>query len=180
MVPDMTSRFFCAALLTAIIALPSVAQDDNAGKKRAKRGQQNNVATQMLKQLEDLQLTDEQVAKLKEHAKVASAKMKEIRDEAGITPELMKKRLEAQKSMKDSDKKGKELAAAINEAAGYNEAQVAATTKMNAVRNELKKQIIAMLSDEQKAKLSPAFKRGTASKGGAAKGKKNRKKKDNE
>jgi len=166
--------------MTAIMTVPSVAQDENTSKKRGKRGQQNNVANQMLKQLEDIELTDEQVAKIKEHGKVASAKMKEIRDEAGITAEVMKKRMEAQKSLKDSGKKGKELTAAINEAAGYNEAQVAATVKMNEVRNELKKKIIEMLSDEQKAKLSTAFKRGTAPKRGAAKGKKNRKKKENE
>ena len=49
---------------------------------------------------------------------VAAAEMKAAREEAGITPELMKKLAEAQKALKDSEKKGKDRMAAIHEAAG--------------------------------------------------------------
>ena len=129
----MKSKLFGAAVMAAIMAVPAFAQDDTATKKKGQRDQQN-VAMQTIKQLEEVKLTDEQVAKIKELGKTVNAKMKELRDEAGITPALLKKRAEAQKSMKDSDKKGKDLQAAINEAAGFTEAQSAAIAKVNEAR----------------------------------------------
>ena len=174
----MKSKLFGAALMAAVLAVPASAQDDVATKKKQRgRAGQDNVAAQVIKQLEEAKLTDEQVAKIKELGKTAGAKMKAIRDEAGITPELTKKRLEAQKSLKDSGKKGKELVAAINEAAGYNEAQAAAAVKMNDARTAFQKQVVALLTDAQKENLPMALKRATAAKDsdGAAKKKKKNK-----
>ena len=167
----MKSKLFGAAVMAAIMAVPAFAQDDTATKKKGQRDQQN-VAMQTIKQLEEVKLTDEQVAKIKELGKTANAKMKELRDEAGITPALLKKRAEAQKSMKDSDKKGKDLQAAINEAAGFTEAQSAAIAKVNEARTAFQKQVVALLTDEQKEKLPQAMKRAANAKGGKGKGKK--------
>ena len=99
-----------------------------------------------------------------------------MRDEAGITPALMKKRVEAQKSLKDSVKKGKELQAAINEAAGFTEAQSAAFAKVAEARTAFQKQVIALLTDEQKENLPQAMKRLSAADSGKAKGKGKKKK----
>ncbi|QDV57259.1 hypothetical protein [Rosistilla oblonga] len=109
-------------VMLAVIALPAVAEEEKAGKGKAKKGGRN-VATQILKQLADVDLTDEQTEKIKAAGKVASVEMAKIRDEAGITGELMKKRAEAAKSLADSDKKGKQRNDAINEAAGLTKPQ---------------------------------------------------------
>ena len=168
----MNLKLVGAAVLAAVMVVPAVADDEaTAKKKKGKRGQQNNVAAQLLKQLEPVELTADQIAKAKELGKAAAAKMKEIREEAGITDELTKKRAEAAKSMRDSDKKGKELAAAINEAAGLSEGQVAAMAKFTEVRMKFQKDVVALLTDEQKENLPERLQRA-GKKGGKGKGKK--------
>lgn len=172
----MKSRLFGAAMMAAIIAVPVFAQDDAATKKGKGKRAQQDVAAQLIKQLEEVKLTDEQVAKIKELGKKANTGMKTLRDEAGITPELVKKRTEAQKSLKDSGKKGKELTAAINEAAGFSTAQAAAMEKVAAARVAFQKEVIKMLSDEQKEKLPQVLKRVAET---APKAKARKKKQDN-
>lgn len=171
--PAMKLKLAATALLAALMVAPAIADDEAKTKQRKKRAARNNAATQLIKQLEPVALTEEQIAKIKELGKAAGAKMKEIRDEAGITMEVTKKRTQAAKSMKDSDKKGKELQAAINKAAGLSEAQVAGLAKQNEVRTQLRKDVVALLSDEQKEKLPKQMQR--AAKAGAKK-KRNKKK----
>ena len=172
----MKLKMVGAALLAAVMVVPVSAADDDAKKKRAgKRGQQN-AATQLLKQLKEVGLTDEQVEKTKELGKTAAASMKQIRDDVGITAELTKKRAEVQKAMKDSGKKGKELVAAINKEAGLSDEQAAALIRVNQVRQKFHKDVIALLTDEQKTKLPERLQR--AAKAGE-KGKGKKKKKDN-
>lgn len=175
----MKSRLFGVALMAAMMVVPALAQDDAATKKkRAQQRGQQNVTAMLLKQLEAVKLTDEQVSKIKELGKTATAKMNAIREEAGITPELMKKRTEAQKALQESGKKGKELQAAINKEAGLNEAQIAAQQKTAEVRTTLQKQVIALLTDEQKEKLPQNLKR-VAGAGENAKAKQRKKKQEN-
>ena len=168
-------KYVGAALLAALMVAPVMAQDDAAKKKRRQRGQRNNVATQLLKQLEPVGLTDEQVTKIKELGKVAVAKMKEIRDKAGITAEVTKKRAAATKSLKDSDKKGKELQAAINKEAGLTEAQAAAWVNQSEYRMKFQRDVVALLSDEQKEKL-PKRLQSAANAGNKGKGARKKKK----
>jgi hypothetical protein len=111
--------------------------------------------------------------------KAFSAKMKAMRDEAGITPELVKKRMEVQKSMKDSGKKGKELMAAVNEAAGYSETQTAALKQINDARVVFHTGVVALLTDEQKENLPERLQKMTKS-GKDGDAKKKRRKKKNE
>lgn len=145
--------------MTLLIS-PCLADEDSEKKKRGQRNR-GNAATQLLTQLKDLNLTDDQVAKVKELHKESLGKAKEIRETAGITPELVKKRAEVQKKLRGSDKKGKELLNLINSEAGYNKEQIEATAKINALRLEMKKKVVALCSDEQKAKIPANFIRGT-------------------
>ncbi|MCA9138536.1 MAG: hypothetical protein KDB00_17315 [Planctomycetales bacterium] len=166
-----------ALLCTTVV----VAQDAPDKKKKSADGAgRPNAAATILKQLKDAELTDEQTAKIQELAKKSMAEMRAIRKEAGITPEIMKKRTEAQKELKDSGKKPAEMFAAVNEKAGLNEAQIAAIKKTDASRAALLKDAVALLSDEQKAKLpkrvTQAGKQGDAKKADAAKGKNKKKK----
>lgn len=149
--------------LAAMIVTPALGDDEAAPKKRkrnASRARQN-VATMLIKQLEPVGLSEQQTAKIKELGEKATKEMKSIREAAGITPELLKKRGEIQRSMKDSELKRKELIAAINEKAGFSEAHAQAMVKTNAVRSKFQKEVIATLSDEQKEKLPQALKRHT-------------------
>jgi hypothetical protein len=168
----MSIKVLGAALLAAVMTVSVQGADEVAGKKEGKgAGQDQNVAAQLVKQLQDVNLTEEQTAKIKELGKAMAAKMKTLRDDAGITAELMKKRTDAQKALKDSGQKGKELAAAIDKEAGLSEAQAAAMAKIAALRQQFQREAIGLLTDEQKAKLPAALQRVIKAKG-EARGKK--------
>ncbi len=168
----MKFKSLAVVALAALIVTPAFAQDDAKSKRKGKQNRRQNVATALVKQLEPVGLSDDQVAKIKQLGEKAAAEMKSIRDAAGITAELTKKRAEVQKSMKESDKKGKELIAAINEAAGFTAAHAEGLKKANAVRMKFQKDVIALLSDEQKEKLPERLQR--ALKAGQRKAKTNK------
>lgn len=142
-------------VMLSVIAMPLAAdeKEDKAKGKGKNRQRGQNVASQLLKQLSDVGLSEEQTEKIKAAGQSVNTEMAKIRSEAGITPELMKKRAEATKSLADSDKKGKERAAAIDEAAGLSKPQIEAMNKLNAVRMKYVRTVVAMLTDEQKEKL---------------------------
>ncbi len=148
-----------ALTLAALMVAPALAQDEAKSRKKNARAGNNGAATQLIKLLKPVGLTDDQVTKIKELGKGVSIEMKKIRDDAGITAELTKKRAEVQKSMKDSDKKGKELLDAINEKSGFTAAQAAGLKKATAVRNKFRASVVALLTDDQKTKLPPRLQR---------------------
>jgi hypothetical protein len=155
----MHTQLSTLTLVTVLLAPAAFAQNSDAeGKKGKGKGQAALSATaQLLKQMESAGLTDEQTAKIKEMGKKAEEEIKKLHAEAELTPALLKKRREAQASMKDSDKKGKARVQAIDAAAGLNEKQAAAVAKANALRTKLKTDAVKLLSDEQKSKLPEAF-----------------------
>lgn len=166
------------ALTVALAICTSVGAADAPEKKKKKNaGNRNNPAMNIMKQLADVELTEEQQSKIKEMAKESMAALKAAQKEAGITPEVMKKRAAAQKELKDSGVKGKELAQAINEKAGLTEAQAAGMAKISELRSTMMKGAIALLTDEQKAKLPERMARmAKAGKAGKGKGKKKKEK----
>lgn len=170
----MKFRMLMVAAVAAMLVIPAVA--DDAKKERKKKGSKGarTAAMQMMKQLEVVGLTDEQTTKLKELGATADEAMEALRNEAGLTKELVKKRTDAQKELKGSGKKGKELAAAVNEKAGLTEQQAAAFASLNAARMKFHKEVVGMLTDEQKAKLPEKMMRMMKS----GKGKKGKKKKN--
>lgn len=130
--------------LTFIVAAPLSAADTvtNAPQK-------NPMAKAMLKKLEKAELTDEQVAKImKATEKVAALYQKGI-----YTPEQKKAYAEAIKKAKAEGKTGKELAAAVKEAIKLTPQQVAARKEWQRAYSAMKKEVLGMLTDEQKAKL---------------------------
>ena len=169
----MNFKVFGALALAALIAIPAIAQDDASGEKKKKKGNRNqqNAASQLLKQLDDLGLSDDQIAKIKEIGKEVGAKMRQIRTDAGITTELTKKRAEVVKAMKDSEQKGAELMAAINKEAGFSEAQEAALKLMNELRQKFNKDVVGLLTDEQKKNLPVRLKRAAGGNKGKGMGK---------
>ncbi len=148
----MVQKLFLMAVVSAMMVLPSAAEDEKKKKRQGNRGN-NRVVAQFMKQLEPAKLTDEQIAKVKELGKEAMTAMTALRKEVELSPELQKKRAEVMKTMKDSELKGKERAAAINKEAGLSEKQAAALVKVNETRLAFQRKIYGMLSDEQKAAL---------------------------
>lgn len=147
--------------LAAMIAVPAFADDSDAKKEKKSKGKRGaNPAAQLIKKLGDIGLTDAQKAKIQELAKASQAEAKKLQEAGGITAELLKKRRDAQAKLKDSDKKGKERMAEINAAAGFTEAHAEVMKKVNALRGKMMKDVIAMLTDEQKAKLPKGLTRG--------------------
>ena len=174
----MNFKVFGVFALATMISIPALAADDAKEKKKKGNRGQANAAGQLLKQLKDVGLSDEQIAKVKELGTEAAAKMKKIKDDAGITLELTKKRQEIAKAMADSEKKGAELAAAINKEAGFSDAHAKALKLVNEVRMEFHKSVVALLDDGQKAKLPARMQRFTGgNKGKKKKGGKGDKKK---
>ena len=160
-----------ALMFTTVV----VAQDAPEKKKKRAAAGGNNAVANVLKQLKDVGLTDEQKTKIEAMAKKSMTAMRAARKEAGITPELMKKRMAAQKELQKSGKKGAELIASVNEKAGLTEAQAKFFKKSTESRAALLKGAFALLTDEQKEKLPARIKRMAS--GGEEKGKGKGKKK---
>lgn len=165
--------------LAAMLSVPALAADEDAKKeKRGKKGAANrNPAAAFMKQLEPVGLTQEQSAKITEMGKAMAKASKEIRDEAKLTNDVMKKRTAAMKEVREAGKvKGRDaIAKAVNEKAGLSESQAAAIAKTSELRAKFQKDVMALLTDEQKAKLPKQMQRAAK---GAAKGKGKKKKKD--
>ena len=154
----MKMKFFGMLALVALVVSPSFA-DDNGKRKNKRKKQARGMAVQLINKLDAVQLTDDQAAKVNELGKKADAKAKDIREEFELTRELMRKRAQAQRELKEAGKKGKELFAAINERVGITEDQVKGLKQINAVRAQLQKDVIALLSEEQKEALPDRMKR---------------------
>ena len=172
----MSTKIFCLAF-AVMFASVAVADDEPAKKKRRATNPRNNMVTAVMKQLEKAELTDEQKTKIQELAKKSMAQLKEARQAAGITPELMKKRAAAMKELRETGEKKKlvELTAEANKKAGVTEQQAEVFKKSNAARAALIKSAVALLSDEQKEKLPKQLLRGRNA-GQQAKGKRAKKK----
>lgn len=166
----MTRMCLLVCWVALLVAPALAAEEENEKKKPAQKGQRSG-ATQILTQLKEVGLTDEQVTKVKALSKETNAKMKSLRTKVGITPELMKKRAELQKKLRESGKKGGELLENLNRESGFDDKQSQAVKEMNQLRQKLRAEIVSLLTKEQKAKLPEGFSRGLNPKGKAAKGK---------
>tara|TARA_R110002049_G_scaffold27321_2_gene94367 strand:- start:646887 stop:647408 length:522 start_codon:yes stop_codon:yes gene_type:complete len=168
----MKLRMLSLFAIAAMMVCPTFAADEaKKGKKGNRQAGRQNVAAALMKQLAEVGLTDEQKTKITEMGKKAGAEIKAIREEAGFTADLSKKLAETQRSMKDSEKKGKDRMAAIHEAAGLSEAQIASLKKANEVRGKFQKDVVALLTAEQKTKLPEQLSR-TMNRGKKGQGKK--------
>lgn len=162
-----------ALLFTTVV----VAEDAPAKKKKDRAGRQS-AAANVLKQLKDVNLTAEQKTKIQALAKKSRADMQAAREAVGITAAMMKKRYAAIKELKESGKKPAEIFAAVNKTMALTDAQAKVLKAANGSRADLLKNAVALLTDEQKAKLPEGLLK-RATRGGDAKGKgKGKKKKD--
>ena len=142
-----TITILSACLLTVAFVAPAVAADK---KKKAPTA---------VKVPKGIELTADQKTKLDALNKEFGPKLAECRAKANsiVTKDQKKARSEAFKKAKADGKEGKELKAAANAALAITadqKAQQAETKKaMAALNKEIKTQFVALLNDEQKAKL---------------------------
>ena len=141
-------RTLLTLALAVVIASPLLAGEG----KRKKAAKVADPAAGILKSLEKAELTPEQVTKIKELAGAAAEKIKAAEDKAPLTPEQKKARQEAQAKAKADGKTGKEAQAAVDEAVKLTDEQKAAQKEANEVRAGLRKEAVALLTPEQKAK----------------------------
>ncbi|MCS7468901.1 hypothetical protein NZK35_19790 [Stieleria sp. ICT_E10.1] len=153
-----------------VLSTAAIAEDAPEKKRKNNTAARKAPAANVLNQLKDVGLTDEQKTEIQAMAKKTAAETQAALKEAGITPEIMKKRVAAQKELRESGKKPAEISAAINEKLGLTKDQIAGLKKSNAMRASLLKNAVALLTEDQKAKLPERLVKMT-SRGDDAKGK---------
>jgi Spy/CpxP family protein refolding chaperone len=143
-------KTFCLVGLTVLLAVPVLAQERQPGQRgRGARGaQQTPFALPR-----GLEVTDEQKAKIAEIEKKYADKWKDATEKAKLTDEQTAARREAFTKARADNLQGEDLQKAIADAVTLTDDQKKGQEAMTALRAEVAKEIEALLTDEQKAKL---------------------------
>jgi len=134
--------------LAFVVAAPLSAADS-----KKKTSYANRLVAAQLKKLEKADLTAEQVAKVKELVAKFAEKAAPLYEKSAYTPEQKKAYSEAIKKAKAEGKTGKELSAALKNSVKLTSQQAAARKQVQQAYSAMMKEIIGMLTEEQKAKL---------------------------
>ena len=135
--------------LAVAVALPLAAQDKDKDKKKNKGGGEPAAVAAIKKNLEGVDLKDEQQKKIDELIAQYKPKLADAAKAAGDAPRKMK---EARKKLQDEGKKGKELNAAVKDEAKLTDEEQKAYDKLESLGQELRTAVAAVLTDEQKEK----------------------------
>ncbi len=133
-------RTLLSLSLAIVIAMPLVAQEKKARKERKKP----DPAAGILKKLEKAELSEEQVAKIKTLAAATAEKTKAARAKAALTDEQKA----AIKKAREEGKKGEELRKVVT----LNEEQKAAMKEAREIQAAMMKEVLGLLTAEQKEK----------------------------
>lgn len=144
-------RQMTKTLLPLALALLVAAPLSAAGTKT--KSYTNRLVTSQLKKLQKADLTAEQVTKIKELVTKFAEKAAPLYQKSAYTPEQKKAYAEAIKKAKAEGKIGKELSAAYKSAVKLTAGQTAARKQVQDAYSAMMKEIVGMLTDEQKAKL---------------------------
>jgi Spy/CpxP family protein refolding chaperone len=156
-----TARLILVPTLLMLIAVSLMAQEKSK-RKRAKLTPMTQAMMRMARMwetLKELDLTEEQDAKLKGIRDETAPKMKVVMDKLGeIATEDQKKAVEAAaKKAKEDGKKGPAFFAAIQSAVDLTDEQREQMDKLvpeiQAVQRQMMKSITSMLTPEQKEKM---------------------------
>lgn len=161
------SRIVLTFALAAIIATPLIAQEKKKGNKKKKRGRRAFIAVRLPK---SITLSDEQKTKYDAIIKEYSPKFLAVFQEQAkvLTPEQRKARGDAFKAAREAGKNRKETQAAVTAAVKMTDEQTKQTNeiakKSRALRQEARKKVMEILTDEQKKELNKGRKRGKGKK----------------
>lgn len=156
--------------LAIVIAAPLLAAE---GKKERRVARKPDPAAAVLKRLEKANLTDEQVAKVKELVAQNSEKIAAAQAKVALTQDQKAARAAAMKKAKEEGKTGKEAAEAARAALALTPEQEKAMEQAKAAQKQMMDAILGLLTPEQKeaAGMKGPAKKG-AKKEGGRKGKK--------
>lgn len=152
---QVVKGMFVFALAIAMAA-PLFGADEKKAegkKKKEKAAPGAFLVKQAMGRLKNVDLSDEQEAKIKKIAAEWAPKMAELRKAAGLSKEQQQARREAMAKAKEAGKKGKELAAAANEAVKLTDDQKAGLEKMREASQAFNKAVMEVLTEEQRAKV---------------------------
>jgi hypothetical protein len=147
------AQFMSMLVLASFVFTGIVNAQDEAKPKGKKQQGQLSVVDQFLKQLEPAELSDEQKAAAKEILGAVQKDVAAKRTEAGITPEILKKRAAARKEGNEAGKKGAELKKHVEAAMGLTADQLKVLDETEKALTKAKQEIGKKLSPEQIAKL---------------------------
>lgn len=151
---------FRSLIVTAVslmFAASLLAADENKAQKKPGKGQRGAAA--LFKLPQEVQLTAEQQAKVKELAAQFGPRMADLaaKEKAIVTPEQLKARQEAMRKAKEAGKKGKDAKAEVEAALKISAKQKQQLAEINkskqALQQEARDALMSLLSEEQKAKL---------------------------
>jgi hypothetical protein len=162
------SKVLFSLTLMLLVAANCVAQDDAkaAKKKKAMDRAVANATKQIMKSFGKVELTEEQQTKAKEIVTTHIAKLQEAKkaQDGLLSDDQKAKRKEGIAAAKEEGVKGNKVWAAGVKAMGLNEeeqkAYDAAKKKVNEVNAAIKKEVMGLLTDEQKAALPKKGKKG--------------------
>lgn len=157
-------RTLLSLVLVAAIAVPVLAAEPKAKKKRGPK--KPDPGAMILKKLEKAELTEDQVAKIKELCAGVAEKIVAARQKANLTAEQKKARAEAIKKAKEEGKTGKEMMKAVQGAVELTPEQKSAMDEARKIQGEMMKKVFALLTPEQREK---AGLKGPRKKGGEKK-----------
>ena len=147
-------------LVAFVVIIPTFADD------KAKKGKKKKPASAAIKVPSGITLNEDQRAKLAALNKEFGPKLAACRKEAAgiITADQKKARVAAIKESKAAGKKGKELREAAEAAFKVSEEQKTKLAEckkaMGAIQKQIRGQLAAILTDEQKTKLKAGRKSG--------------------
>lgn len=140
-------------VLAAALATPALAQ--KVEKAKAPKGRQ--AASPLVKAVQELELTDEQKAKVDAASKEYTEAMAALRKQ-GLTAQLTKKRADAVKAARESGKKSADLANEVLATLDISDEQKALLKQASEVQTKLQKGLAAALTSEQIGKMPKQMK----------------------
>lgn len=139
-----TLTFVLACFVTTSLA------EKPKGKKKNKVP---GFVTKLVTSLEAVDLTEEQTEKIVKLGTDMAAKTKEIRNQAGLTLDMMATRSEKMKEMKGKGKPDAAMNQKVDEAAGWTPEQSKARAQADAARDEFMIASLKLLDETQQAAL---------------------------
>ena len=151
------ARILLALVVVAMVASSLSAQDKGKEKGKGPRGWGSPVDRVL--NMKDLNLTDDQKAKLEDLKKEYASKIKDPGQvmQGLLTEDQKKARDDAMKAAKDAGKSGRELFEAGRNAVKLTDDQKAKMKEAFGPREELHQKIQAVLTADQKEKMKKAF-----------------------
>jgi Spy/CpxP family protein refolding chaperone len=153
------NRVMRASLIVALVVLlatPLMAQEKKQREKGKKGAQQRGPVAALRQQLAQLDLTADQKKKVADIMSEYGPKLRDAQSKLNLTPEQLQARRTAAQEAQEKGLKGKARTDHIRGAMKLSSEQQAAQDQMEQLSAGLRKDVLAVLTPEQKEKMGPA------------------------